>query len=372
MEKCLNNNGLSKNQMDFFYNNGYVGPFDGVLDKTEIDEIYNKIFAHSSNKEDKHPIYGRYSVRDWYLVYPELIKFVSHPQVLNQLKSIMGEDLILWRSNVFYKPPGTGPIGWHQDFGTFSGEDIGNNKPSLLPTHLKGISEEILKQYLPDTLKLSFSEMAPDQSDFWNMTLWVALNDIDENMGPLRILKGSHKKRYPVRMGLLTESDFWQDPFANIKDKTQLVNTCNLNNLVLDVNTSEILKDIELSEYSYEELKELILSELKKKKGSITVADEVENSQVINFPMKKGSYIIFSERTMHGSSANTSDRERLAINFRITPSSTLIYPSRLKGDFIDGFNIDVTNHKCILLSGENLNPDNNVRHLDNNLTKELI
>jgi non-heme Fe2+,alpha-ketoglutarate-dependent halogenase len=346
--------------MSSFYDDGYIGPFDGVLSSAEVDDIHKKILAHSRDKEDRHPIYGRYAVRDWYLVYPELIKFVSHPQVLNQLKSIMGEDLILWRSNVFYKPPGTGPIGWHQDFGTFSGEDIGNNKPSLLPTHLKGVNEELLRKYLPDTLKQSSSELAPDQSKFWNMTLWVALHDIDENMGPLRFLKGTHKKRFPVRMSPLTESDFWQDPFANINNKTQLINTCNNSSLVLDVDTSHILKDVRLDEYSYEELKEFILSKLGAMEGSTTVTDEVEERKITNLPMKKGSYVIFSERTMHGSSANTSNKERIAINFRITPSSTLIYPSRLKGDFIDGFNLDVTNHKSILLSGKNLNPSNNV------------
>ena len=364
MDEYINTNGLSQDQMSSFYDNGYIGPFNGILNKIEVDNISNKILTHSRNKEDKHPVYGRYSVRDWYLVYPELIKFVSHPQVLNQLKSIMGENLILWRSNVFYKPLGTGPIGWHQDFGTFNGEDVGNNKISLLPTHLQGINEEILKQYLPTTLKLPSSELAPDQSNFWNMTLWVALSDVDENMGTLKFLKGSHKKRYPVRMGSLTESDFWQDPFANINNKTQLINACNSSNLVLDIDTSGILKDIEFNEYSYEKLKEVILYELKEKQGSITVTDEIEEEKVVKFPMKKGSYIIFSERTMHGSLANTSNKERLAINFRITPSSTLIYPSRPKGDFIDGFNLDITNHKSILLSGRNLNPNNNVNVLE--------
>lgn len=276
----------------------------------------------------------------------------------------MGDNLLLWRSNVFYKPPGTGPIGWHQDFGTFSGEDIGNNKPSLLPPH-KDIKS--LKQYLPHMLKLKSSESAPDQNNFWNMTLWVALNDIDEKMGPLKILKGSHKKRFPVRMDSLTESDFWQNPFANINNKTQLINACNNSNLVLDVDTSKILKDVELTRYTYEGLKKLILSKLRKEKGSITVTKEVEESQVKIFPMKKGSYIIFSERTMHGSLANISSNERLAINFRITPSSTLIYPSRLKGDFIDGFNLDITNHKSILLTGKNLNLNNNVSTLEEHL-----
>ncbi|MFT4694300.1 MAG: non-heme Fe2+,alpha-ketoglutarate-dependent halogenase [Francisella sp.] len=74
--------------------------------------------------------------------------------------------------------------------------------------------------------------------------------------------------------------------------------------------------------------------------------------------MKKGGYIIFSEAAMHGSSSNTSDKDRLAINFRIRPSSTLVFPSRLEDYYIDSFNIDIINHKRILISGENLNLDN--------------
>jgi len=133
---------------------------------------------------------------------------------------------------------------------------------------------------------------------------------------------------------------------------------------MLDADTSKFLNGIELQKYSFSDLKKFVLSKLDELKGSTTVVDEVEEDQVVSFPMKKGNYLIFSERTMHKSSANTSDKERLAINFRITPSSTLIYPSRLQEDFIDGFNLDITSHKCILLCGKNLNPDNRVEALE--------
>ena len=358
------NCGLSQRELRSFYEDGYVGPFEPVLSETEIDDLAKKLLTHSRDKEDRHPLYGRFSVRDWYLAYPKLIRFLSHPQVLSQLNSIMGENLILWRSHNFYKPPGGTPVGWHQDFGTFSGEDIGNNKPSLLPTHLKHISEDILRQYLPETLQLSHSDLAPDQSDFWNMTVWVALTDINADMGVMRFLKGSYKRRYPVRMGALTESDFWQIPFANIHNKEQLISTCNDSQLVLDVDTSQVLNDVNLNAYSYEELKQIILLKLQERQGSITVPDEVTEEQIVTFPMKKGSYIIFSERTLHGSLANTSDKERLAINFRITKSSTLVYPFRLRGEYFDGFNLDIRHHQSVLLSGKNLNPHNAIRAME--------
>ncbi|MFM6326875.1 MAG: phytanoyl-CoA dioxygenase family protein [Dolichospermum sp.] len=355
---------LSQKELSALYEDGYIGPFEPVLSETEIDDLSKKLLTHSRDKEDKHPLYRRFSVRDWYLVYPNLIRFASHPQVLSQLNSIMGNDLLLWRSHNFYKPPGGTPVGWHQDFGTFSGEDIGNNKPSLLPTHLKHISEDTLRRYLPETLQLSHSDLAPDQSDFWNITVWVALTDISADMGVMRFLKGSHKRRYPVRMGALTESDFWQSPFANIHNKEQLINACNDSQLVLDVDTSQVLNNVNLNAYSYEELKQIILLKLQEKQGSITVSDEVKEEQIVTFPMKKGSYIIFSERTLHGSLANTSDKERLAINFRITKSSTLVYPFRLRGEYFDGFNLDIRHHQSVLLSGKNLNPYNAIMAME--------
>ena len=75
---------------------------------------------------------------------------------------------------------------------------------------------------------------------------------------------------------------------------------------------------------------EIILTELGKIKGSSTIYDGIDEDKIVSLPMKKGEYIIFSEAAMHGSSSNTSDKDRLAINFRITPSSILVFPSRLE------------------------------------------
>ena len=342
--------------------NGFLKPSPSIWKPEFINETSSRLLSDMKGKAT-HPLYGRYCVRDWHLVYPELINFVSHPTILKQLTSIMGDDLILWRSNIFHKPPGTGPIGWHQDFGTFSGEDIGNNKISLLPSHIPSITEDTLSQYLPSTISLQSIESAPDHTDFWNMTVWVALTEIEPDMGPLRFARGSHKKRFPIRMENLTDSDFWQNPFNEIQSKEQLITQCNSSKLVLDLDTSQLLNDVPVQDLNYDQLKAVILSKLEAVKGSTTVINDLDHSTVETYPIPKGGYTIFSERTLHGSTANTSKKERLGINFRITPSTTLVYPGRLKGDNIDGFNLDISNHTCILLSGKNLNRHNNVKPL---------
>ncbi len=341
---------------------GYLGPFESVVPEGDIEAVAAKLLSHCKNK-DSHPLYGRYSVRDWHLVYPELINLVNHNSVLTRLRSIMGEDLILWRSNLFHKPPGTGPVGWHQEFGTFSGEDIGNNKPSLLPTHLSHLSEDTLAQYLPRALALESPQAAPDLSDFWDMTVWVALSEMQSDMGPLHFLPGSHRTLHPLRLVPLLESDFWQDPFVGIRTKEQLISACANSQLILDVDTSTLLQGMQVEKLTCEHLKEAILLRLQTVLGSQTVFPAGSEDQVAAFPVKKGEFMIFSERTMHGSSANNSSKERLAISFRITKSSTLVFPSRLRGDFVDGFNLNISRHSNILLSGKNLNPNNATRSM---------
>lgn len=358
-------NQLSETEQKLLADQGFLPPYGSVWQEVDLDRIRRKLLVHMSNRADKHPLYGRYSTRDWHLVYPEITRLVSHPSILGQLKTVMGDSLLLWRSVVFYKPPGAGPIGWHQEFGSYSGEDIGNNKVSLIPSHLEHVNESLLSRYLDDSLKLQKSEPAPDQSDFWNMTVWIALSDVDIGMGPIQFVRGSHKVRYPIRMEPITQADFWQDPFADISSKSQLVDACSNSSLVLDVDTTRFLDGISIDGCSFAELKNHIMAQLDEVLGSTTVSDEVQGDKIASFPMKKGSYLIFSERTMHGSLANISDKPRLAINFRITPSTTLVYPSRLRGDFVDGFNLNIAAHKCILLCGENKNPDNSVEILRN-------
>jgi hypothetical protein len=80
--------------------------------------------------------------------------------------------------------------------------------------------------------------------------------------------------------------------------------------------------------------------------------------------MRKGEYVVFFERTMHRSLPNRTAGHRVAINARVTPTDTLVYPSRLQGDFIDGSNLDITDHRCVLLCGQVLDPRNVYREPD--------
>ncbi|MGR5446906.1 hypothetical protein ACPV47_18545 [Vibrio jasicida] len=84
----------------------------------------------------EHPVYGRYSVRDWHLINTNMRAFITHPVLVNALKSLAGVDLVIWRSKIFHKKSYQNGTGWHQEWGDFDGEELGNRKPSLKPIAL--------------------------------------------------------------------------------------------------------------------------------------------------------------------------------------------------------------------------------------------
>jgi non-heme Fe2+,alpha-ketoglutarate-dependent halogenase len=316
---------LTTEQLNKFYDDGFIGPFDSPFSPAKIDEMYNILWESIANKDD-HPLYHRFSVRDWHLVHPEVAALVTDPRVNIKLRQILGDNLTLWRSKLFHKRPGDGAIEWHQEWGAFNGEEIGNDKPSLKPT----------KEF---------------EQEFWNLTIWVALHDVELELGAMQFIRGSYKHRYPIDMISMVESAFWQDPFLGIETKEDLLQKCHNSQLILDIDSSKFLDGIHIEQTSFAQLKQVIYEKFSELKAAITMDFNIRDGDLITMPMKKGQYVIFPERTMHRSIANISDRDRLAINFRVTRSETLIYPSRMEGDYIDGSNIDISQHKNVLVCG---------------------
>lgn len=321
---------LSPEELSKFERDGFIGPFDAFLAPSEIAELRAYFEDLMTNCHD-HPLYGRFSVRDYHLVNPLVKDMFTCPAIVNRLRSLAGEDLVLWRSKVFYKRAGEGELGWHQDWGYFNGEEIGNDKPSLLPTKTKHA---------------------------WDLAVWMALDDITFDNGPLRFTRGSHKKRYPIEMVPMPKSAFFHDPFIGVEDPAVIIELARRSRLVLDVDTSHLFDDVDTSTLTIEGTRKIVQERLSRQKAAITLPFDCDSSEIVTVLPKAGQFVIFTERTMHGSLSNTSARSRIAINCRVTTTDTLIYPGRLRGDFIDGSNVDISRHKCILLSGRDLNGQN--------------
>ena len=101
--------------------NGFAGPFD--------TDIPSEILADAATYVDtmlleqrSNPIYGRFSVRDYHLIQPSLLDVLTCDSIVSFVAEIIGKNLLLWRSKIFSKPPGEGPLGWHQEWGAFNGE----------------------------------------------------------------------------------------------------------------------------------------------------------------------------------------------------------------------------------------------------------
>ena len=326
---------LSEQQQRDFERDGFVGPLPGFLSIDEVDALRRELDDVVSNRRS-HPLYGRFSVRDWHLVSPLAMRLFTHPAIVRRLQQLAGEDLLLWRSKIFHRALGDGEMGWRQEWGWFNGEELGNDRPGLIPSSVGG--------------------------DWWNLTVWVALEDLTPDNGPLRFIRGSQKTRFPIQRVPLVDSAFFRDPFLGDPDVATLVERARDNRLVLDVDTSRMFDGIDAHLLSRDALKTYVRNWLSSLQAAITLPFDAPAESVVTLTMKKGDFVIFTERTMHALLPNDTARTRIAIHCQVTTSDTLVYPGRLRGDFTDGSNLDISRHRCVLLSGRKLNRANACLH----------
>lgn len=107
------NHALSKEQVAQFHRDGYLSPLT-FCSPDEMADLRGRLEAEVFEKISPHKGCGFMQSRhlDSRLVW----EICSHPSIVEKMASIMGPDLILWRSNFFNKTPGAKSIPWHQDF----------------------------------------------------------------------------------------------------------------------------------------------------------------------------------------------------------------------------------------------------------------
>lgn len=312
--------------------NGFAGPFPRFASEDTIGEL-REFFRDVLDNQPLHPLYDRYSVRDWHLVNEKVRELLTAPELIKSLEEATGADsLVLWRSKLFEKFPGDGAIDWHQEYGYFDGEEIGGHRPALFP-------------------------MNP--SSQWGWTLWLPLTDVSDDDGVMEFVKGSQRTAYPKRMVTLTESGAYVDPRNRIKSKEELLTRAKNNSLILDIDTRRVFDGVDPDQHSLDDLFDLLTERCASLLAVVTEPFEVRPGDTETMPMNAGEYIIFSERCMHRSRASKPDAKlRLAVNARYTLGDTWVYPQRATGDTYDGSNLDISRHKCIPVLGEGFNPAN--------------
>lgn len=91
---------------------GAVFPID-VLSQEELQNAKNEIENFLKKNDYKLDSLNRHKPHIYLKWVRDLAK---HPKIIEPLKRILGEDILLWYSVVFVKMPGTGEkIPWHQD-----------------------------------------------------------------------------------------------------------------------------------------------------------------------------------------------------------------------------------------------------------------
>lgn len=160
--------GLTQEQIDFFEENGYLGPMEAISEaemgklRSWIDKL--GFLDGPSPVYDMGADYKHRILRDWHLVHKELMELSTLPVMVEAMASLMGPDLVLWRSQFQYKDSGGGAVAWHQDLG--------------FPGHL----------------------FRPALDPVKNISAWIAIDDSNLTNGCVRIVPGSHKREIERRM----------------------------------------------------------------------------------------------------------------------------------------------------------------------------
>lgn len=156
---------LTAEEKQSFMDNGFFGPFK-VFEPEEALNRWKKI--RRSLITEKSKVYDENVFHyDRHLDLDVLSDHISNPRIVHKLQSIMGNDILCWRTEVFSKSPGAKGTEWHQveDFAYAN-----NNSPQLVPT---------------------------EKTD-WGivMTVWIAFSKTTKENGCMKFLPGSHTKMY--------------------------------------------------------------------------------------------------------------------------------------------------------------------------------
>ena len=252
---------LSKEDIEGFYDRGYLPPFD-AFSEDEISAFGEEI---RKVREEPSETYGFVTDRDRHFEMPTMMELLRRPAILERAAQLLGPDLLCWRSQFFYKPPRGDAVQWHQA-SSYMVEDA--LEPALLP---------------------------PDRDELFQLTIWVAVDPATKANGCLRVIPGTAKGIRTVTFG--GDEGFYHSRYT----------------MDLDFDTAPV--------------------------------DYIE--------ARPGQVIIFSERTVHGSSANSTDNSRSAFNFRLIRPDTVVYKDKKyhrAAHMNQKYRLD--NWGCILMRGK--------------------
>jgi non-heme Fe2+,alpha-ketoglutarate-dependent halogenase len=162
---------LSAREIEQFHRDGYVGPFD-LYEQAEMEQRLRTLRPKLLNT--RRAIYGHDKALsgvtnlanyDRHIDVDFLASHIARPEIADRVASILGPDVLCWRTEFFPKYPGDEGTDWHQA-DNFSNV-AGSKHPQIL---------------------------WPEDSEFGGtITVWSAFTDATIENGCLQFIPGSHK-----------------------------------------------------------------------------------------------------------------------------------------------------------------------------------
>ncbi|MEV4341514.1 chlorinating enzyme [Streptomyces sp. NPDC049590] len=262
--------GLSPEELAFFHRNGYIGPLT-VYTPEEMDRMWKTVQRQTLDRS-----YAAYPEVDSGAGAPNIFNYDRHldidllarhvcnRQIVDKVASILGPDVLCWRTEFFPKYPGDEGTDWHQadTFANASG------KPQLL---WPGESE--------------------DDFGAGTLTVWTAFTESTRENGCLQIIPGTqHTMNYDETKHM----DYDQERInAEIKDGVPRG----------------------FFGYDYRQLQ-------------VDPSWRPNEEDAVSLTMEKGQCVIFWSTLMHASLPNTGTGRNYRMGFatRYVPTKVRVYP----------------------------------------------
>ena len=290
LKAAEDNHYLTEKEIQDFERNGLVKPFKAIsrLEAKALRDLiegqFEKDFDGKScfSKEIKDILkeHGVWNITSGGLHQALYIRafrdLLRRPAIAHRLASLLGEEVICWRSQFFEKKPGSVGTYWHQN----------------------SLFREVSKQ----------EKLVPTQpidQAVTQLTAWVALSDVTLKNGALRIMPGTLNDARIEYMYSFTQDNLIF--FLSQVPKHKL---------------NTLLKAAFFSTGSF----------IRSQVVFTTVTDYLDNvledKEILNLEMKAGECVIFTSLNMHASFPNiTKDDTRLAFVGRCTPNHVKVFPN---------------------------------------------
>ena len=151
---------LGKEQVRQYHQQGWLGPFS-LISEAEMAEVRRRIEAEILDPGKQQDLDERDYFHNRHLDNRCIYDLLSHPNLVERAASILGEHLVLWRTNFQIKLPHSQQddwdtvIPWHQDCAYY--------QPS------------------PNVI----------------LSAWIAVDEANKTNGCMQVLPESHKRLYP-------------------------------------------------------------------------------------------------------------------------------------------------------------------------------